>query len=294
MFLTIYITKSMMLTLYIPKTMDWIFYTSMEWIFYPSMELTIYKKTMKLTIYKKTIVCNSLILRFAKRNDNNNCFENSSSMWNNILNILWYFSITLLGIIYLIFYFINIGVNPEDESIIEDINVDETVIDNDNTEIELSEHISHKSNNVIRTKFSESDSEETVSSIQLESNGSESSVSESTGSESRGVKRKRELDETEYEDLTYDEGDNPDSHAYKYRIYSVKDLENISIGNHVKGNSNNSDAPIHPSNGNWIDVNNDLGLNRLFSNKQGTMLEKTDSVDSLIDKYYNNQNSDEE
>lgn len=51
---------------------------------------------------------------------------------------------------------------------------------------------------------------------------------------------------------------------------------------------------MHPSNGKWIDENNDLGLKRLFSNKQGTISEKTDSVESLIDKYYYNKNSEED
>jgi len=76
----------------------------------------------------------------------------------------------MIGLIYLIFFFINSCENTEDDSfIIEDINVDDTVIDNDNTEIELSEPIYEKSNNVIISEFSESDSVETVSSIQLES-----------------------------------------------------------------------------------------------------------------------------
>ncbi len=289
--LTIYKTKTIMLTIYKPKTLEWTFYNpkTMDWIFYPSMDLTLYTKTYKLTIYKRTktksmvltlfinkvmiltirryekkaltlrtIVCNSLILR-----NDNSCIE-KSSMWNNILNILWYLFITLLGIFSLIFYFINIGENPEDESIIEDINVNETVIDDDNTEIELSKPISHNSNIVIRTVFSESDSEETESSIQLESKGSESSVSESIGSEPRGLKRKRELDVTEYEDITFDEDEmDLDSHMDKLH-FSAKEFENKSIENHVKGNSNNSDAPMHPSNGKWIDENKDLGLSRLF------------------------------
>jgi len=149
----------------------------------------------------------------------------------------------MLGITSLIFYFINICENTDDESFIhEDINVDETVIDNDNTEIELSsaEPIYHKSNKVILTEFSESDSEDTVSSNQLES--------ESIGSESRGLKRKLNLDEPNIEDLTYELDIEPDTHASKKRIYRVE-VENKSIENHIKGNSHNSDAAMHPSNG---------------------------------------------
>lgn len=339
--LSIYKTNYMMLTLYITKTMLLTIYKSNANMLTIRINQT---KALILRIFEcnalilhinhtnalilwnilpKALILRifdnfALMLRFAKRRNhsnalilwisdykvNNNCNENSSSMWNNLLNTLWYISITMLGLTSLIFYFINICENTDDESFIhEDINVDETVIDNDNTEIELSsasnyissgEPIYHKSNKVIITEFSESDSEETVSSIQSESNGSESSVSEYSGSESRGLKRKLNLEISEYEDFTHDvDHIDPDSHVSKYRIYDV-DVENKSLENHLKGNSNNSDAAMHPSNGKWIDENNDLGLNRLFSNKQGTVHEKTDSVESLIDKYYYNQNSDEE
>ncbi len=314
--LSIFKTNYMMLTLYITKTMLLIIYKS------NAKMLTIRINQTKALILR-IFVSNALILRI------NHCkalilwinhpnalilriFECkalilrinhtkalilwlsdynvniNSSKWNNLFNTLWYITITMLGITSLIFYFINICENTDDESFIhEDINVDETVIDNDNTEIELSsaEPIYHKSNKVILTEFSESDSEDTVSSNQLES--------ESIGSESRGLKRKLNLDEPNIEDLTYELDIEPDTHASKKRIYRVE-VENKSIENHIKGNSHNSDAAMHPSNGKWIDENIDLGLNRLFSNKKGSMPEKTDSVESLIDKYYYNKNSDDE